>query len=118
MINKIKIINNELVVSLIMSPEEFEKENNFGKNDFIKLEKYDKNKILDFDKSNKSKYVILDFINNKFQKKDVENFSNIEIKNNYRILFLKHEDLNKNFDYLMNETLVLLIDKNINLDNI
>lgn len=118
MINKIKTINNELIVSLIISPEEFEKENNIDENDFIKLNKYNKSKILDFDKSNKSKYVILDFINNKFQKKEIEDFSNIEIQNNYRVLFIKHEDLNKNFDYLMNETLVLLIDKNINLDNI
>jgi len=39
-------------------------------------------------------------------------------ENVFRIIFINHKDLNSNFDFLMNETLVLMIDKKINLNNL
>lgn len=122
MLNQIKIIDNELISTLIIEKKDFIKSSNLIENkNCLILNSLNEEKINKFIKNSDWEiYIWIDYQNKDFDKEEIEKYMNFEIKKEevYRVIFVKHEDVNKNFDFLMNETLVLMIDKKINLNNL
>lgn len=121
-INKIKMVDNDLVTTIISTKEDFEEL--LDEKNVLSLSSFSITKIKKFIqwKGVKGSYYIALDCNNLENLDEVKHFIdlNIPVKSSkfYRVLLVSHETLHENLDLLLWETVVLFSDDKLSLENI
>ena len=119
-ISKIRLVDNDLVTSIISDKESFEKLSH--KMDCLFLDKFNRITIDKFIKENeKGGYILLNCTKKKFNEEDVQKFIDFETdyqnKKIFRIILLNHTNLNINLNFLLEETVVVFSDEKVSLES-
>jgi len=119
-ISKIRLVDNDLVTSIISDKESFDKLSN--ETDCLFLDKFNKITIDKFIQENQDGgYILLNCTKKKLNEEDVQKFIDFETdyqnKKIFRVILLNHANLNFFLNFLLEETVVIFSDEKVSLES-